>query len=144
MPFLLVVVAGNGVLTTAVKNLVERVRPDLNPIPETRGPSFPSGHSSWSAAFCAAAALLLSRGRGPPTRAGIAGCAAALAVAVVGSRVLLEVHWLSDVNAGFALGSAGFSVCAIAFGGRLLRLAPRPRRPARAARGRGGAARPPG
>jgi hypothetical protein len=31
------------------------------------------------------------------------------------------VHWLSDVIAGLAVGSAWFCVCAIAFGGRLLR-----------------------
>jgi membrane-associated phospholipid phosphatase len=35
--------------------------------------------------------------------------------------VLLDVHWLSDVIAGLAVGSAWFCVCAIAFGGRLLR-----------------------
>ena len=37
------------------------------------------------------------------------------------SRVLLDVHWLSDVIAGLFLGWAWFAVCAIAFGGRLLR-----------------------
>jgi undecaprenyl-diphosphatase len=35
--------------------------------------------------------------------------------------VLLDVHWLSDVVAGLALGWAWFALCAIAFGGRLLR-----------------------
>jgi membrane-associated phospholipid phosphatase len=34
--------------------------------------------------------------------------------------VLLDVHWVSDVVAGLALGWAWFAVCAIAFGGRLL------------------------
>jgi membrane-associated phospholipid phosphatase len=121
VPFVLVVVAGNGLLTTTVKQLSDRVRPALNPIAETLGPSFPSGHSSWSAAFFAAAALLLSRGRSRRTRAIIAGVAAGLVVLVAGSRVLLGVHWLSDVIAGIALGSAWFCVCAIAFGGRLLR-----------------------
>ena len=120
-PFLLIVVAGNGILTTSVKELVDRVRPELNPVAETLGPSFPSGHSSWSAAFFAAAALLLCRGRGRRARAVIAGSAAGLAVTVAGSRVLLDVHWLSDVLAGLALGSAWFAICAIAFGGRLLR-----------------------
>ena len=120
-PFLLVVVAGNGILTTTVKHLADRVRPDVNPIAETLGPSFPSGHSSWSIAFFAATALLMSRGRDRAARAVIAGAAAALTVMVAGSRVLLGVHWLSDVLAGLALGAAWFAVCAIAFGGRLLR-----------------------
>jgi membrane-associated phospholipid phosphatase len=120
VPFLLIVVAGNGILTTTVKELVDRVRPALNPIAETLGPSFPSGHSSWSAAFFAAAALLLTRGRGRAARAAIGGVAAGLIVMVAGSRVLLDVHWLSDVIAGLALGCAWFSMCAIAFGGRLL------------------------
>jgi membrane-associated phospholipid phosphatase len=121
VPFVLVVVAGNGVLTTSVKNLADRVRPTMSPVAETLGPSFPSGHSSWSAAFFAAAALLLSRGRGRRARAALAGVAAGLVVTVAGSRVLLGVHWLSDVIAGLALGSAWFAICAIAFGGRLLR-----------------------
>jgi undecaprenyl-diphosphatase len=33
---------------------------------------------------------------------------------------MLDVHWLTDVMAGLALGWAWFSVSAIAFGGRLL------------------------
>ena len=49
-----------------------------------------------------------------------AGLAVGLAVAVAASRVMLAEHWLSDVVAGLALGWAWFSVCAIAFGGRLL------------------------
>ena len=121
VPFLLIVVAGNGIVTTTIKNVVERVRPTLNPIAETLGPSFPSGHSSWSAAFFAAAALVLSRGRGRRARIVLAGVAVGLAVAIASTRVLLAVHWLSDVIAGLALGWAWFAACAIAFGGRLLR-----------------------
>ena len=121
VPFLLLVVAGNGALTTTVKHLADRVRPAVNPVAETLGPSFPSGHSSWSIAFFAAAALLLGRGRDRRARALLAATAAALVVMVAGSRVLLSVHWLSDVIAGLALGAAWFSICAIAFGGRLLR-----------------------
>jgi undecaprenyl-diphosphatase len=120
-PFLLIVVAGNGLVTTTIKHAADRVRPTLNPIAETLGPSFPSGHSSWSAAFFAAAALLLARRRGRRARIVLAGAAAAAAVAVASTRVLLDVHWLSDVVAGLALGWAWFAACAIAFGGRLLR-----------------------
>jgi undecaprenyl-diphosphatase len=47
--------------------------------------------------------------------------AVAIAVAVACSRVLLDVHWVSDVIAGLFLGWAWFALCAIAFGGRLLR-----------------------
>jgi membrane-associated phospholipid phosphatase len=93
----------------------------LDPIAETLGPSFPSGHSSWSAAFLAATALILSRNRTPPVRAALAGAAAGLAVSVAATRVLLTMHWLSDVVAGLALGWAWFAVCAMAFGGRVLR-----------------------
>jgi undecaprenyl-diphosphatase len=51
----------------------------------------------------------------------LAGLAAGIAVAVAASRVLLDVHWLSDVIAGLALGWAWFAICGIAFGGRILR-----------------------
>jgi undecaprenyl-diphosphatase len=135
IPFLLLVVAGNGILTTTVKGLADRVRPALNPAAEALGPSFPSGHSSWSAAFFAAAALLLSRGRGRATRAALAGAAAGLAVTIAGTRVLLDVHWLSDVLAGLALGYAWFAICSIAFGGRLLRFGAGAEEVARAADG---------
>src|SRR3954447_8578775 len=60
-PFLIVVVAGNGFVTTAIKHFADRVRPSFNPAAAALGPSFPSGHSSWTAAFFAAAALVLAR-----------------------------------------------------------------------------------
>jgi membrane-associated phospholipid phosphatase len=49
----------------------------------------------------------------------IAG-AIGIAVAVAASRVLLDLHWLSDVVGGLALGWAWFALCAVVFGGRLL------------------------
>ena len=54
-------------------------------------------------------------------RAVLIGLAAGIPVAVAASRVLLDVHWLSDVVAGLALGWAWFAACGIAFGGRILR-----------------------
>jgi membrane-associated phospholipid phosphatase len=118
--FLAAVILGNFLATTAIKDLADRARPTLNAFAATLGPSFPSGHSSTAASFYAAAALVLGRRRGRRTRALLAGGAVGIAVAVAASRVLLDDHWLSDVIAGLALGWAWFSLCAIAFGGRLL------------------------
>lgn len=121
LPFLLVVLVGESVLTNAIKELLARARPTLNPAAHLLGPSFPSGHTATAAAFWAAAALLIGRARGRRAHAVLAGGAVAIAVAVGCSRVFLDVHWLSDVAGGLALGWAWFALCSIAFGGRLLR-----------------------
>jgi membrane-associated phospholipid phosphatase len=121
IPFIVAVMGGNETLTLTVKQLADRLRPTFNPAAATLGPSFPSGHSATAAAFYAAAALLLGRRRGRAARAALTGLAVGIAVAVAASRVLLDVHWLSDVIAGLALGWGWFAVCAIAFGGRILR-----------------------
>jgi len=118
--FLVSVVVGEVVLVTTIKQALDRVRPSFNPAAAKLGPSFPSGHSATAAALYAAVALVLARRRAPRTRALIAGAAAAVAVAVACSRVMLGVHWLSDVIAGLAFGWAWFAICAIAFGGRFL------------------------
>ena len=118
--FLATVVFGEILVVNTVKELLDRVRPEFNPIAETLGPSFPSGHSGIAAAFYAGAALVLARRRSLRTRALLAGSAVAIAAGVASSRVLLGVHWMSDVLAGLALGWAWFGICAIAFGGRFL------------------------
>jgi membrane-associated phospholipid phosphatase len=120
VPFLLTVVVGDKLLTESIKHLVDRVRPDLNPIAATLGPSFPSGHSSTAAAFWAAAALVVGLWCGRGARAVLVGLAVGIAVGVATSRVLLDVHWLTDVIGGLALGWAWFAACAVAFGGRVL------------------------
>lgn len=119
--FLAVVIAGQSALANAVKWLVDRARPDLDPLGGFSGPSFPSGHATAAAAGFAAFALVLGRRRSGRTKALLAAGAAGVAAAVAATRVLLGVHWLSDVLAGLAMGWAWFAVCSIAFGGRLLR-----------------------
>ena len=121
VPFLIVLMAGEEVITQGVKHLVDRGRPTLNPVAATLGPSFPSGHSATAAAFYAGVALLLARRRSRVWRTLLAGGAVAIAVAVAASRVLLDVHWLSDVVAGLMVGWTWFAITSIAFGGRLLR-----------------------
>jgi undecaprenyl-diphosphatase len=121
VPFLLAVMVGDTLITEAIKALVDRARPELEAVAATLGPSFPSGHTSTAAASWAAFALVAGRWWGPRAWPALAGAAVGIAVAVAVSRVLLNVHWLTDVLAGLALGWAWFAACAIAFGGRVLR-----------------------
>ena len=144
-PFLIVVTLGDSLVTNLVKETVDRARPTIDPLAATLGPSFPSGHSSTAAAFFAALALLMGRRRDDRQKAVLVGIAVGLAVAVACSRVLLDLHWLSDVVGGLALGWGWFALCAVAFGGWLLRFgapveparspAARPQAPACAAAG---------
>jgi membrane-associated phospholipid phosphatase len=119
--FIAAVVIGNGVITIGAKLLMDRARPALNPAAETLGPSFPSGHASLAAAFFAAAAFLLSQRGGKRRTAVFGGLAVGIAVAVAVSRVLLDVHWLTDVVAGLAVGWGWFAFCVLAFDGSLRR-----------------------
>jgi membrane-associated phospholipid phosphatase len=120
VPFLGLVVVGQNLIVNVIKEMVDRVRPDLDRLAAFSGPSFPSGHSATAAACFAALALLLGRRRSPAVQIALAGGAAAIAVAVAASRVLLGVHWLTDAIVGLAVGWTWFALCAIAFGGRLL------------------------
>jgi undecaprenyl-diphosphatase len=122
--FLVSVMLGQSLVHNAVKLLVQRHRPPVPPLTGFEGTSFPSGHSATAAAMFAAFALLLSRGRSRPVSIALGAAGAAMAAMVAASRVLLGVHWVTDVVAGVALGFLWFVVCALAFGGRRLRLAP--------------------
>ncbi|HEY7283191.1 MAG TPA: phosphatase PAP2 family protein [Actinomycetota bacterium] len=133
--FLAVVVVGQFVLSNVVKAAVGRIRPDAPPFHVLSGPSFPSGHSTAAAATWGAIALVLGRGTPVRWRAALAGGAATLATAVACSRVFLGAHWTSDAVGGLVLGWTWFAVCAVAFGGRILRLG-RPAEPVAAPRQR--------
>lgn len=69
---------------------------------QTDGHGFPSGHATGSTAVYGAVALLLDRWR-RRTRVAAAGT---LVAAIALSRVVLGVHFLVDVVAGVALGTA--------------------------------------
>jgi undecaprenyl-diphosphatase len=122
LPFFVVVLVGQSLLTNGIKEVLDRVRPTLNPAAHLLGPSFPSGHTATAAAFWAAVAVVAGRHRGPRAHQALAGAAVAAGVAVACTRVLLDVHWFSDVLAGLALGWSWFALSAVAFGGRILRL----------------------
>jgi membrane-associated phospholipid phosphatase len=123
LAFMLTVVVGQNLIHNGVKLLVQRERPPVPHLTDSSGFSFPSGHSAAAAATWAAVALVLGRGRPWRVKALLAAGAAAVAAAVAASRVLLGVHWVTDVVAGVAMGFGWFVVCSIAFGGALLHFA---------------------
>ena len=122
VPFLVLLIAGEEVLILTIKHLADRARPTLNPAAVDTRPLVPErafrngrGVLHRRRASARTAALAGSGGRA------LAGAAVGIAVGVAASRVLLDVHWLSDVIAGVLLGWGWFAICSIAFGGRLLR-----------------------
>jgi membrane-associated phospholipid phosphatase len=121
LAFMLTVILGQNLIANGVKLLVDRPRPPVPHLAGSSGWSFPSGHSASAAATYSALALVLGRGRRWPVKAWLGTAAAGVTVAVAASRVLLGVHWVTDVVAGVSLGLGWFAVCSIAFGGSMLR-----------------------
>ncbi len=119
--FLITVAVSQSLVNNAVKWIVSRPRPDIAQFAGWAGSSFPSGHTAAAAAVWAAVAFVLGRNASNRTRALLSGAAAVVAIAVAASRVLLGVHWLTDVIAGLAMGWGVFLIVAIVFGGRQLR-----------------------
>lgn len=110
-----VLVAGLAIVYLGVHELklsVDRPRPDGGLV-TTDGSSFPSGHAAYSTFYVWLAVTIVLRLRpGIARRATIVAAGIAIAAAVGLSRVYLDVHYLSDVNAGWALGAAAFALCA--------------------------------
>jgi undecaprenyl-diphosphatase len=114
--YLLVTGAGALILDPVLKSLVGRLRPVVaHPVAHGIGNSFPSGHALGSI-VCYGAVLLVflpaARGR---WRATFIMVIVAL-VALIGiSRILLGVHFVSDVVGAWAVGIAWLGLTAFAF-----------------------------
>jgi len=119
--FLLVTGLGIVIVNNALKWIVQRDRPAVAQLVGSAGSSFPSGHSASAAACWAAVALVVARRWPTGSRRIAAAVGAAIAVLVASSRVLLGVHWLTDVIAGVVVGWAWFFLVALIFGGRIQR-----------------------
>ena len=108
-------ISGNALLNRMIKGIFERTRPvHDNALAFADGWSFPSGHASGSVVAYGMLAYLLVRllpGRLAAARLPAMALAAALAFTVGCSRVFIQVHFASDVLAGFALGLAWLAVC---------------------------------
>lgn len=108
----LLAIAGNGVLNQSLKRLIGRVRPlDPEGALLAQGLSFPSGHSSGAVVAYGMLAYLALRFLPKAWHLPVLVAALVLAFTVGISRVVLRVHFASDVAAGFASGSAWLALC---------------------------------
>jgi undecaprenyl-diphosphatase len=103
---------GNAVLNPLLKARFARMRPlHDHELVTAAGFSFPSGHSSGSVVVYGMLAYVLLRILPPRWHLIVVVGAAVLAFTVGCSRVFLQVHYASDVAAGFASGFAWLAVC---------------------------------
>lgn len=107
---LMLVLAGLGGIAVSqlIKGWVGRERPDLVfRAVEAANPSFPSGHAMLSAVvFLGLGALSVRFTRSRRIKTYVMAAAILMTVLVGLTRVYLGVHWLTDVLAGWSLGSA--------------------------------------
>jgi membrane-associated phospholipid phosphatase len=115
---LLLVMTGQGVLQYGFKAIFERQRPQAildYVIGDT--PSFPSGHALASICFFGLLAYLLSLNlRSSTAKAGVWTAAVSIILIVGFSRIYFDVHYPSDVLAGYLAGLVW--TCSVASGVR--------------------------
>ena len=105
--FVIVTVIGSAVLNALVKGLVDRARPILpDPVAHANGMSFPSGHAQNAMVACSVLLLVFLPVLRGVWRAVAVGAAVLMVIAIGLSRVVLGVHYVSDVLAGYVLGAA--------------------------------------
>ena len=110
----LLALGGNALLVVLLKRIFERARPlhDHGLVSEP-GFSFPSGHAAGATVAYGMLAYIALRGLPAPWQLPALLLAVALAFTVGSSRVFLQVHYASDVLAGFAWGVAWLAVCVL-------------------------------
>lgn len=105
--FVVVASAGGGIVDSLVKVAVDRPRPVVDhPVATALGKSFPSGHAMSSTVTYGALLVALWPLLGPLARRIAPWLVAAVVVAIGSSRLLLGVHFVSDVVGGYVLGLA--------------------------------------
>lgn len=114
--YLAACVAGAYLLSTSGKLIVDRARPVFkDPISHATGASFPSGHATGSAAFYLAVAVVLLSVMVRPRRGLLLAMAVLIPVVVAITRVVLGVHYVSDVTAGLLIGWGWTAGCTALF-----------------------------
>jgi undecaprenyl-diphosphatase len=104
LPLVLIAIIMLGrALSELQKYWIARVRPDLEPhLVIVKTSSFPSGHATSSMIFYLTLALALTRGTRWQRLATFGAILLSLLIGI--SRVMLGVHWPSDVIGGWAFG----------------------------------------
>jgi len=95
---LMVAASVDGIQVQVVKAIADRTRPD-HPLIATGNASYPSGHTAIAALIAVGIALALRK-------RWVWVCSASAVVIVAISRTMVNVHWMSDVVVGGALGGA--------------------------------------
>jgi undecaprenyl-diphosphatase len=110
--FVAVAVLGGTIVSSALKAIFDRPRPDLAATARVFTASFPSGHATLSAVVYLTLGVLLAEAAKERSRA-IYYCVLAIFLTIIVglSRVYLGVHYPTDVIAGWSLGTAWALLC---------------------------------
>lgn len=107
-----VAVVGGSIISTVLKAVIDRPRPDLTGVVEVFTASFPSGHSVTSAVtYLTIGAVLAGTTQSWRMRIFYVGAATFVTLLVGLTRLYLGVHYPTDVVAGWCLGAAWALLC---------------------------------
>ncbi len=113
--FFFITVAGGGILNRLLKIFFHRTRPSLKPEIDAVNFSFPSGHAMGSLIFYGFIGYLIIRSERKKISKIISTIFLAGFIFMIGiSRIYLNVHYATDVIAGFCAGTLWLVICILA------------------------------
>jgi membrane-associated phospholipid phosphatase len=111
---LLAVSIGSAIVCRAIKILVERERPHFAPaLADPHGSSFPSGHTMQSVAIYGVLLAIMLPSITGRTRWIVVPLVVSFIASIAVSRVLLGVHYVSDITVGAVLGTLWLMLVAL-------------------------------
>lgn len=110
--FMVFAVVGGTIISTVLKALFDRPRPELTGVARVFTASFPSGHAAVSAVvFLTIGAMLADAAPERRLKVFYIAVAILLTLLVGVSRIYLGVHYPTDVLAGWSIGAAWALLC---------------------------------